>query len=81
MTPHEGEFIRLDTLLKFSGLTVTGGQAKTLIQQGQVKVNGEVCVKDQLAFRIDSNTPTSVVAPTVEVGFLNNGSTSVSEAV
>ncbi len=37
------EFIKLDSLLKFSGLTDTGGFAKELIQDGKVKVNGEVC--------------------------------------
>ena len=37
------EFIKLDQLMKFAGLCDTGGFAKELIQQGQVKVNGEVC--------------------------------------
>lgn len=37
------EFIKLDSLLKYAGLTDTGGFAKELIQGGQVKVNGEVC--------------------------------------
>ena len=37
------EFIRLDALLKFEGLTETGGEAKELIQAGQVTLNGEVC--------------------------------------
>lgn len=35
-------FIRLDQLLKREGLAGTGGQAKWLIQDGQVEVNGEV---------------------------------------
>lgn len=38
-----GEFIKLDSLLKFSGLTETGGIAKEIVQAGKVKVNGEVC--------------------------------------
>ena len=37
------EFIRLDSLMKFSGMVATGGEAKVLIQQGDVLVNGEVC--------------------------------------
>lgn len=37
------EFIRLDAFLKLSGLVDTGGQAKFLIQAGQVTVNGETC--------------------------------------
>lgn len=37
------EFIKLDALLKFASLVGSGGEAKMLIQDGQVKVNGEVC--------------------------------------
>lgn len=37
------EFIKLDSLLKYEGLVETGGEAKVRIQEGQVKVNGEVC--------------------------------------
>lgn len=40
-----GEFIKLDSLLKFSGVTETGGIAKEIVQQGKVKVNGEVCTQ------------------------------------
>lgn len=39
------EFIRLDAALKFSGAIGTGGQAKMVIQDGEVYVNGEICVK------------------------------------
>lgn len=38
------EFIKLDQLLKFSGLVETGGQAKEVISAGIVSVNGEVCL-------------------------------------
>lgn len=34
--------IRLDQFLKAHGLVGTGGQAKLLIQDGQILVNGEV---------------------------------------
>lgn len=34
-------FIKLDQLLKFSGLCSTGGEAKEVIFEGLVKVNGE----------------------------------------
>ena len=37
------EFIKLDALLKFASLVGTGGEAKQLIQDGEVLVNGEVC--------------------------------------
>lgn len=36
-------FIKLDSLLKFSGAAETGAVAKQLVQEGRVKVNGEVC--------------------------------------
>ena len=37
------EYIKLDSLLKLAGLVETGGEAKLLIQNGQVEVNGEAC--------------------------------------
>ena len=37
------EFIKLDSLLKFANAVATGGEAKQIIQDGLVKVNGEVC--------------------------------------
>ena len=37
------EYIKLQDLLKFRALTETGGEAKVVIQEGQVLVNGEVC--------------------------------------
>ncbi|MBO7472740.1 MAG: RNA-binding S4 domain-containing protein [Ruminococcus sp.] len=37
------EFIKLDALLKFASLVGSGGEAKQLIQNGDVLVNGEVC--------------------------------------
>ena len=37
------EYIKLEALLKYAGLAETGGEAKLLIQDGQVSVNGQVC--------------------------------------
>jgi len=37
----QGERIRLDQFLKWSTVAGTGGEAKTLIQKGKIKVNGE----------------------------------------
>ena len=37
------EFIKLQDLLKFAGAVETGGDAKLIIQEGRVSVNGEVC--------------------------------------
>ena len=43
-TPFDlrGDHITLDALLKAAGLASSGGEAKMLIQQGNVLVNGEV---------------------------------------
>lgn len=38
------EFIKLDSLLKFASFTGTGGEAKIVIADGLVSVNGEVCL-------------------------------------
>jgi len=40
--PLRGDHIKLDALLKATGLASGGGQAKTLITEGAVLVNGEV---------------------------------------
>ena len=37
--------IRLDAALKLSNAVSTGGQAKFVIQDGFVRVNGEVCTQ------------------------------------
>ena len=37
------EFIKLQDLLKLANLVGTGGEAKIVIQEGEVCVNGEVC--------------------------------------
>ena len=37
------EFIRLDSAMKLADMVVTGGHAKMVIQNGEVKVNGEIC--------------------------------------
>ncbi len=37
------EFIRMDALLKLAGLVMTGGEAKAVIQGGEVLFCGDVC--------------------------------------
>ena len=39
----ETDYIKLQDLLKFAAAVSTGGEAKILIQEGDVTVNGEVC--------------------------------------
>ena len=38
------EYIKLDSFLKFAGLVGTGGEAKYVISEGMVSVNGEPCL-------------------------------------
>ena len=37
--------VRLDQFLKLTGVVGTGGQAKIMIQSGEVKVNGETEIR------------------------------------
>jgi len=39
------EFIKLQDLLKFASLVSTGGEAKVVITEGEVTVNGETCTQ------------------------------------
>ena len=39
------EYIKLDSLLKFAALVATGGEAKYVISEGMVEVNGETCTQ------------------------------------
>ncbi len=38
------EYIKLDSALKFAGAAYTGGEAKEMVQSGEVRVNGEECL-------------------------------------
>ena len=37
------EYIKLQDAMKYANIVYSGGEAKSLIQEGQVRVNGEVC--------------------------------------
>lgn len=37
------EYIKLESALKLANAVGSGGEAKTLIQEGEATVNGEVC--------------------------------------
>ena len=39
------EYIRLQDLMKLADMVSSGGEAKQLIQDGRVSVNGEVCLQ------------------------------------
>ena len=55
-TPTElalrGEYITLDALLKATGLAGSGGEAKVLIADGAVRVNGEVDTRRSRKLRV-----------------------------
>ncbi|HJB26973.1 MAG TPA: RNA-binding S4 domain-containing protein [Firmicutes bacterium] len=38
------EFIKLDQLLKYAGVAMTGGEAKEIVAVGVVSLNGEPCL-------------------------------------
>ncbi len=40
----ETEFIKLESALKYASMVATGGEAKAVILDGMVTVNGEVCL-------------------------------------
>ena len=56
------DFIKLDAMLKYVNAVESGGMAKEVILEGEVKVNGEVCTMrgkklypgDQVAFNGDT---------------------------
>ena len=37
------EYIKLQDAMKYANIVYSGGEAKALIQEGEVLVNGEVC--------------------------------------
>ncbi|MFM1538818.1 RNA-binding S4 domain-containing protein [Helcococcus bovis] len=46
------EFIKLDQLLKYASIVQTGGEAKELIVDGNVKFNGDICTQRGKKIRI-----------------------------
>ena len=48
MTDHvtiATDYIKLDSLLKLANLVMSGGEAKLLIQEGQIQVNGQLEIR------------------------------------
>ena len=48
----EGEFIPLISLLKATGLVMSGGEAQTVVEDGLVKYNGNVDYRKRLKVRV-----------------------------
>lgn len=63
----ETEFIKLDSLLKFANLVQTGGDAKNLILDGQVKVNDEVVTQRGKKIRPGDMVEIEILEETLEV--------------
>ena len=52
MTSDQPSVIRLDQFLQVQGIAATGGQAKVLIQSGEVSVNAELETRRRRQLRI-----------------------------
>ena len=51
------EYIKLDQFLKLAQIVMTGGQAKAMILEGLVKVNGEVELRRGRKLRLRQRLP------------------------
>lgn len=49
----KGEFIELIQLLKVLGIAETGGHAKIIVEDGLVKLNGEIEFRKRAKLRVD----------------------------
>ena len=47
------EYIKLDQFLKYANIVESGGTAKIVIQDGLVRVNGEVCTQRGKKIRVN----------------------------
>ena len=48
----ETEYIKLESAMKLANVVMSGGEAKAVIQGGEVTVNGEVCTMRGKKLRI-----------------------------
>lgn len=61
----DSEYIKLDQFLKLADLVSTGGHAKYLIQEGLVRVNGEI--ETRRGKKLRSNDIVEVEGNTIKV--------------
>ncbi|MBR4723408.1 MAG: RNA-binding S4 domain-containing protein [Clostridia bacterium] len=61
------EYIKLDQLLKFSGISENGSTAKSMILDGIVSVNGEVCLMRGKKIRSGDIVSVNLDSETVEM--------------
>jgi len=62
---EEHDFVELCNLLKLTGITGSGGMAKMLIADGQVKVDGEIELRKRCKIR--SGQHVACMNETIEV--------------
>jgi ribosome-associated protein len=60
------DFIRLDAFLKLCDCVQSGGHAKIAVQNGEVRVNGEVCLQRGRKLRSGDNAEFENTVYTVE---------------
>jgi len=61
------EYIKLDQLLKFSGISESGSYAKEMILDGIVLVNGEICLMRGRKIRTGDVVSVALDGETVEM--------------
>jgi len=66
-----GEIIRLGQLLKLAGLVENGGEAKARIQDGEVRVNGQV--ETRRGRQLEQHDRIDFAGRRLEVCYLNAG--------
>jgi len=66
--------IRLDDVLKLSGIADSGGHAKAMVQGGDVKVNGEVDVRRGRKLRLGDRVEAGGRTIVVDEGMLRRSS-------
>lgn len=67
MRPQKDDYIELQQFLKLANIVQTGGQAKMMIQSGEVLVNGEVETRRRRKLRVGDTV--TVGGETFEVGW------------
>jgi ribosome-associated protein len=61
------EYIKLDSLLKYAGITETGGVAKEIIAEERIKVNGEICTARGKKIRTGDNVEIDEISLKLEI--------------
>ena len=61
------EYIKLDQLLKLSGIAESGSMAKEMVLDGIVAVNGEICTMRGKKLRPDDKVSVDFDGETIEV--------------